>query len=32
MESFIREKKNFKFNVKFDGKPMKLLKRRSNAL
>lgn len=27
MESCMREKKNFKFNAKFDGKPMKLLKR-----
>ncbi len=32
MESFIREKKNFEFNAKFDGKPVKLLKRRSNVL
>ncbi len=28
MESLIREKKNFEFNAKFDGKPFKLMKRR----
>ncbi len=32
MESFICEKKNFELNAKFDGKPMKLLKKRSNVL
>ncbi len=32
IESFICEKKNFEVNAKFDWKPMKLLKRRSNVL